>query len=80
MQGKKVRYASKVTKALGNCPAKAAENFLDADWAREKAIVKDASNNYFTVSTTGILPRRFELLGIFNCNMPYRDLVRELAA
>lgn len=72
-------YVSKVWPIAGDTPAKVAAKFLDSEFVVAKAILRK-DDKYFMASANGKLPERFELLGIFNCNMPYRDLVRELAA
>ena len=79
MQGKKYKYFSKAFKIKGATPAQVAANFLEGESIVSKAIVKK-HGEYFTASISGQLPKNMELIGVFNCNMPYRDLVRELAA
>mgnify|MGYP006985668729 CR=1 FL=1 len=76
---KPANYVSKVWPIAGDTPARVAATFLDSEFSVAKAILRE-DGRYFMASANGKLPERFELLGIFNCNMPYRDLVRELAA
>lgn len=76
---KPANYVSKVWPIAGDTPARVAATFLGSEFSVAKAILRE-DGRYFMASANGKLPERFELLGIFNCNMPYRDLVRELAA
>jgi hypothetical protein len=71
-------YVAKVWPIAGDAKQVAA-TFLDSEFNVAKAILRE-NGRYFMASANGKLPARFELLGIFNCNMPYRDLVQELAA
>ena len=76
---KKYEYVSKTFEIKGATPAHVAASFLEGESIVPKAIVRKGGK-YFTASTRGKIPSSFELVGVFNCSMPYRDLVRELAA
>lgn len=73
------KYVSKVWPIAGDTPARVAATFLDSEFIKPKAILK-SDGVWFMASAKGTLPANMELIGVFNCNMPYRDLVRELAA
>jgi hypothetical protein len=79
MQGKEYKYVSKTFEIRGETPAHVAAIFLERESIVPKVIVRKGSK-YFTASTRGKIPSGYEFMGVFNCNMPYRDLVRELAA
>ena len=71
-------YVAKVWPIAGDA-RRVAATFLDSEFTVAKRLLRE-DGRYFMASANGKLPERFELLGTFNCNMPYRDLVRELAA
>lgn len=72
-------YVSKAFEIKGDTPAQVAANFLDLDSTSTKAILRK-NNKYFMASIKGKIPRSYEFMGVFNGDMHYRDLVRELAA
>ena len=72
-------YVSKVWPIAGDTPAQAAAKFLDSEYVLPKAILRK-DDRFYMASAKGRLPAHMELIGIFDCYVPYCDLVQEMAA